>query len=57
MFIVGLNVLGPRMGEERSSPYAAGIGGGEEGRWRLSIVDERKTKREGGLGGSRMRTT
>ena len=44
MFAVGWDVLGPRMGEERSSPYAAGIGGGEEGRWRLSIVNGMERK-------------
>ena len=46
MFTAVRNAPGPRIGEERSSPYAARIGGGEEGRWRLSIVNERK--REGG---------
>ena len=32
MFEAEWNVFGPRMGEERSSPYAARIGCGEEGR-------------------------
>jgi hypothetical protein len=45
MFGVGWNAPGPRTGEERSL-YAARVGG-EEGRWRLSIVDERKGEREG----------
>lgn len=39
MFAAGWNALEPRMDGEGSSLYAAGIGGGEEGRWRLSIVD------------------
>ena len=42
MLVAAWNVFGPRIGEERSSPYAARIGGGEEGRWRLSIVSGRK---------------
>ena len=52
VFAAGWNVFGPRMGEERSSPYAARNGDGEEGRWRLSIVDGR-----GSAGGSLMRPT
>ena len=52
VFAAGWNVFGPRMGEERSSPYATRNGDGEEGRWRLSIVDGR-----GSAGGSLMRPT
>lgn len=53
MVVAGWNALGPSMDEERSSPYAAGTGSGEEGRCRLSIVDGER----GCAGGSLMRPT
>ena len=49
MFAAAWNAFGPRVGEGRSSPYAARIGGGEEWRWRLSIVNG--GEREGGWAG------